>query len=383
MGAPPAGDPRVRGAGLAVDGGRDRPPPGAARAGARGGPRGDRPAGSRAGGPHGRGDPLRPRRGDARRRPRARRGAGADQRRVPSVERRMDRPPGGQRGRGAVPLGLHADGRPRRGAVGDPPRAAPRRTRGTRGVGRGGRQPVGAHAAPGADRAGSRAGAGPRGRPRPIGGTRPRRVGQHTPGPFALGDPERVRELLEQAGFVETRVEAVDVEQRHASYDAFWETMLDISRELHDLVLAQPAQEVEQIRVSLAARLAPYTAADGHSRSPAARWWRRRARKPVGRVVQLAHAPTCEPHMCGVVDRPHVAGPGRAACGPAPGAHAPSRNSPSVLLSGSLPPMLYDDDADLALLTEPGDTRLRLASPFRPARPSRSSATAPRATPTR
>ncbi len=89
------------------------------------------------------------------------------------------------------------------------------------------------------------------------------RFGQHTPGPFALGDPVRVRELLEQAGFAEARVEAVDVEQRHESFDAFWETMLDLSRELHDLVLAQPAEEIEQIRSSLAARLEPYTAADG------------------------------------------------------------------------------------------------------------------------
>jgi SAM-dependent methyltransferase len=86
---------------------------------------------------------------------------------------------------------------------------------------------------------------------------------QYTPGPFALGDPERVHGLLEQAGFTETHVEAVEVEQRHASFDAFWETMLDISRELHDLVLTQPGTEIEQIRSSLAARLAPYTAADG------------------------------------------------------------------------------------------------------------------------
>jgi SAM-dependent methyltransferase len=83
------------------------------------------------------------------------------------------------------------------------------------------------------------------------------------PGPFALGDPERVRSLLMHAGFTEVLLDAVDVYQQHASFDAFWETMLDISRELHDIVLERPAAEIEQLRVAVAARLAPHTAADG------------------------------------------------------------------------------------------------------------------------
>jgi len=86
---------------------------------------------------------------------------------------------------------------------------------------------------------------------------------EYTPGPFALGDQKRLRGLLEEAGFGAVRVQAVEVEQRHADFEAFWETMLDISREMHDTVLARPAAEIEQIRESLAARLAPYTAADG------------------------------------------------------------------------------------------------------------------------
>ncbi len=85
----------------------------------------------------------------------------------------------------------------------------------------------------------------------------------YTPGPFALGDSERLRELLEQAGFTETLIEAVEVVQRHASFEAFWETMLDISRDLHDIVLARSGDEIAQIRDSLAERLAAHTAADG------------------------------------------------------------------------------------------------------------------------
>jgi SAM-dependent methyltransferase len=86
--------------------------------------------------------------------------------------------------------------------------------------------------------------------------------GEH-PGPFALGDAGRLRGLLEQAGFTEVLVDALDVTHRHASFEAFWETMLDISRELHDTVLAQPAEEIERIRAAVQARLAPYAAEDG------------------------------------------------------------------------------------------------------------------------
>ena len=86
---------------------------------------------------------------------------------------------------------------------------------------------------------------------------------EYMPGPFGLGDPERLRALLGEAGFTEVAVEAIGVSQRHPSFESFWETMLDISRELHDLVLARPAAEIEAIGISLAGRLAPYTARDG------------------------------------------------------------------------------------------------------------------------
>jgi SAM-dependent methyltransferase len=84
-----------------------------------------------------------------------------------------------------------------------------------------------------------------------------------TPGPFTLGDPERVAELLVQTGFAEVDVQALDIAQRHDSFDAFWETSLDIARVFHDAVLAQPEPEIAEIRASVAARLRPYTAGDG------------------------------------------------------------------------------------------------------------------------
>jgi SAM-dependent methyltransferase len=83
------------------------------------------------------------------------------------------------------------------------------------------------------------------------------------PGPFALGEQGRVCELLAQAGFSSVDVEALDLNQRTPSFEEFWNTTLDLSRNFHDAVLSRSGQEVEQIRASLAERFAPYTAQDG------------------------------------------------------------------------------------------------------------------------
>jgi SAM-dependent methyltransferase len=84
-----------------------------------------------------------------------------------------------------------------------------------------------------------------------------------TPGPFTLGSSQRVSELLDTAGFTEARVETLAVSRRHPSFQELWDSTLDISRNFHDAVLARPAVEIAAIEASLAARLAPFTAADG------------------------------------------------------------------------------------------------------------------------
>ncbi len=89
------------------------------------------------------------------------------------------------------------------------------------------------------------------------------------PGPFALADEGRLRELLESAGFLDLSIERVELARRHASFDEFWETTLDLSRSFHDAVLARPEQEISEIRASLAERLAPYRTQDGGLALPA------------------------------------------------------------------------------------------------------------------
>jgi SAM-dependent methyltransferase len=88
------------------------------------------------------------------------------------------------------------------------------------------------------------------------------------PGPFALGDKQAVRDLLEAAGFQDVWVERLELTQRAPSFDEFWETTLDLARSFHDAVLARPEREIADIRAGLAKRLKPFTAADGSLELP-------------------------------------------------------------------------------------------------------------------
>jgi SAM-dependent methyltransferase len=90
-----------------------------------------------------------------------------------------------------------------------------------------------------------------------------------TPGPFALGSSERVREMLEQAGLAEVHVEALQLSRRQDSFEEFWETTLDLSRVFHDTVLTRPQEEIAEIHAGLHARFAPFEGADGSLDIPA------------------------------------------------------------------------------------------------------------------
>jgi ubiquinone/menaquinone biosynthesis C-methylase UbiE len=84
-----------------------------------------------------------------------------------------------------------------------------------------------------------------------------------TPGPFALASAERIAQLLEEAGFADIHVQALDLRRRHASFEQFWDATLDLSRAVHDAVLNRPEPEIAEIQAALVERFAPFTAADG------------------------------------------------------------------------------------------------------------------------
>jgi SAM-dependent methyltransferase len=83
------------------------------------------------------------------------------------------------------------------------------------------------------------------------------------PGPFTLGDRERVRELLEEAGFTEPLIEDVELMRRHATFEELWDFQLDISQSFHEAVMSLTEPEIGKVRDSLRELIEPYTGADG------------------------------------------------------------------------------------------------------------------------
>jgi ubiquinone/menaquinone biosynthesis C-methylase UbiE len=82
------------------------------------------------------------------------------------------------------------------------------------------------------------------------------------PGAFALSDPERLRAMLEEAGFVEIEIDAVDLARTAPSFDEWWEMQLDMSPS-GPAVRGAPADVAQAVRAEVKAELAPYTSDEG------------------------------------------------------------------------------------------------------------------------
>jgi ubiquinone/menaquinone biosynthesis C-methylase UbiE len=82
------------------------------------------------------------------------------------------------------------------------------------------------------------------------------------PGPFALSDPQRLRALLEDAGFGEIEVDAVDLDFGGGSFDEWWEIMLQMSPVGAALRAATP-----ELRRAVAADVAKRLDADRTART--------------------------------------------------------------------------------------------------------------------
>jgi ubiquinone/menaquinone biosynthesis C-methylase UbiE len=84
-----------------------------------------------------------------------------------------------------------------------------------------------------------------------------------SPGIFSLADPERLQEMLEEAGFIDVLVEPVEVMREYGTFEEFWEESLDLSPSL-GTALEQLADEQRDDATRRAQALAaPFTDSDG------------------------------------------------------------------------------------------------------------------------
>ncbi len=77
------------------------------------------------------------------------------------------------------------------------------------------------------------------------------------PGIFAMGDPDRIRELVTGAGFGEPDIEQVEVEWRYDEVDAHWKFTLKLAGPLADVISRLDDDERESIRTEVRSKIEP------------------------------------------------------------------------------------------------------------------------------
>jgi ubiquinone/menaquinone biosynthesis C-methylase UbiE len=92
------------------------------------------------------------------------------------------------------------------------------------------------------------------------------------PGIFALGEPDRIRELVTGAGFSEPELDEIPFEFRYADFDDLWDALVRIAGPLARVVNALPDDERQATREAIMENVAPYRDGDGSYTAPAATW---------------------------------------------------------------------------------------------------------------
>jgi SAM-dependent methyltransferase len=90
-----------------------------------------------------------------------------------------------------------------------------------------------------------------------------------TPGPFALGEPDAVRELLDGAGFAAVEVTSLTGTQQYESPEAWWQEIREVSGPLAALLTSLPEPDRTAIQDSALEKADRYAQADGRLVFPA------------------------------------------------------------------------------------------------------------------
>lgn len=89
------------------------------------------------------------------------------------------------------------------------------------------------------------------------------------PGPFVLGDRDRLRGLIEDAGLDDVDVTALKVEQSYDSPDAWWERISSVGGPLRAILASMDESDVDAIKQNAFERAADYVRDDGTAVFPA------------------------------------------------------------------------------------------------------------------
>jgi len=92
------------------------------------------------------------------------------------------------------------------------------------------------------------------------------------PGIFAMGDPDRVRELVAGAGFDEPELEEIAFDFRYADFDDLWDALVRLAGPLARAIDALPDDERQATRAAIMENMAPYRNEDGSYAAPAVSW---------------------------------------------------------------------------------------------------------------
>ena len=92
------------------------------------------------------------------------------------------------------------------------------------------------------------------------------------PGIFAMGEAERIRELVTGAGFTEPELEEIEFEFRYADFDDLWDALVSLAGPLARAVNGLPDDERQATRQAIEENVAGYRHEDGSYTAPASSW---------------------------------------------------------------------------------------------------------------
>jgi SAM-dependent methyltransferase len=93
------------------------------------------------------------------------------------------------------------------------------------------------------------------------------------PGIFALGEPERIRDLAGEAGFAQpVLLEELTVEFRWANFDDLWDALIRITGPLSRAIEALPEDERQATRNAMEENVASFRNDDGTYTAPGSTW---------------------------------------------------------------------------------------------------------------